>query len=53
VAHARAYDAESHVQAMDIEGIDVGILYGTRGLVDVTGTVGLPAPASVRHHRLP
>ncbi|HEV8143604.1 MAG TPA: amidohydrolase family protein [Methylomirabilota bacterium] len=31
VAHARAYDAESHVQAMDIEGIDVGVLYGTRG----------------------
>ena len=31
VAHSRAYDAESHVQAMDIEGIDVGILYGTRG----------------------
>ncbi len=31
VAHAREYDAESHVQAMDIEGIDVGILYGTRG----------------------
>ena len=30
-AHARAYDAESHVQAMDIEGIDVGVLYGTRG----------------------
>lgn len=31
VAHARDYDAESHVQAMDIEGIDVAILYGTRG----------------------
>jgi predicted TIM-barrel fold metal-dependent hydrolase len=31
VAHARAYDAESHVQAMDIEGVDVGVLYGTRG----------------------
>ena len=31
VAHGRAYDAESHVQAMDIEGIDVGVLYGTRG----------------------
>jgi predicted TIM-barrel fold metal-dependent hydrolase len=31
VAHAREYDAQSHVQAMDIEGIDVGILYGTRG----------------------
>jgi uncharacterized protein len=31
IAHARGYDAESHVQAMDIEGIDVGILYGTRG----------------------
>jgi uncharacterized protein len=30
-AHARAYDAESHVQAMDIEGIDVAVLYGTRG----------------------
>jgi predicted TIM-barrel fold metal-dependent hydrolase len=31
VARARAYDALSHVQAMDIEGIDVAILYGTRG----------------------
>src|SRR5256886_10626039 len=31
VAHARGYDAESHVRAMDIEGIDVAILYGTRG----------------------
>src|SRR5437879_7283605 len=31
VAHARGYDAASHVQAMDIEGIDVAVLYGTRG----------------------
>ncbi|MBI4241252.1 MAG: amidohydrolase, partial [Candidatus Rokubacteria bacterium] len=31
VAIARGYDAESHLQAMDIEGIDVAILYGTRG----------------------
>src|SRR5262249_30584357 len=31
VAMARGYDAESHLMAMDIEGIDVGILYGTRG----------------------
>jgi predicted TIM-barrel fold metal-dependent hydrolase len=31
VAMARGYDAESHVMAMDIEGIDVGVLYGTRG----------------------
>jgi predicted TIM-barrel fold metal-dependent hydrolase len=31
VAHARGYDAESHLQAMDIEGIDVAVLYGTRG----------------------
>jgi predicted TIM-barrel fold metal-dependent hydrolase len=31
IAHARGYDPESHVQAMDIEGIDVGVLYGTRG----------------------
>ena len=31
VAHARGYDPESHVAAMDIEGIDVGVLYGTRG----------------------
>ena len=30
-AAARGYDAQSHLQAMDIEGIDVGILYGTRG----------------------
>ena len=25
------YDARSHLQAMDIEGIDVGVLFGTRG----------------------
>ena len=31
VAHARGYDAETHLQAMDIEGIDVAVLYGTRG----------------------
>jgi predicted TIM-barrel fold metal-dependent hydrolase len=31
VAAARGYDAESHLGAMDIEGIDVGVLYGTRG----------------------
>jgi uncharacterized protein len=31
VAAARGYDAVSHLQAMDIEGIDVAILYGTRG----------------------
>jgi predicted TIM-barrel fold metal-dependent hydrolase len=31
IAHARGYDAPSHIEAMDIEGIDVGILYGTRG----------------------
>jgi predicted TIM-barrel fold metal-dependent hydrolase len=31
IAHARGYDAESHVQAMDIEGIDVAVMYGTRG----------------------
>jgi predicted TIM-barrel fold metal-dependent hydrolase len=31
VAHARGYDAASHLTAMDIEGIDVAILYGTRG----------------------
>jgi len=31
VAHARRYDAESHLMAMDIEGIDVAVLYGTRG----------------------
>ena len=31
VAHARGYDPASHVQAMDIEGIDVAVLYGTRG----------------------
>jgi predicted TIM-barrel fold metal-dependent hydrolase len=28
---ARGYDAETHLMAMDIEGIDVGVLYGTRG----------------------
>src|SRR2546427_7876600 len=31
VAHARGYDPESHLAAMDIEGIDVAVLYGTRG----------------------
>jgi predicted TIM-barrel fold metal-dependent hydrolase len=31
VAHARGYDSETHVQAMDIEGIDVAVIYGTRG----------------------
>jgi predicted TIM-barrel fold metal-dependent hydrolase len=31
VAHARGYDAASHLQAMDIEGIDVAVIYGTRG----------------------
>jgi predicted TIM-barrel fold metal-dependent hydrolase len=31
VAAERGYDAPSHLQAMDIEGIDVAILYGTRG----------------------
>lgn len=31
VAYARGFDAESHIQAMDIEGIDVAVLYGTRG----------------------
>jgi len=31
VAHSRGYDPASHVQAMDIEGIDVAVLYGTRG----------------------
>jgi predicted TIM-barrel fold metal-dependent hydrolase len=31
MAHARGYDAASHVTAMDIEGIDVAVIYGTRG----------------------
>ena len=31
VAAARKYDAESHLGAMEIEGIDVAVLYGTRG----------------------
>jgi predicted TIM-barrel fold metal-dependent hydrolase len=31
VAAAHGYDAPSHLTAMDIEGIDVAILYGTRG----------------------
>src|SRR2546428_9227599 len=31
VAHARGYDSESHVAAMDIEGIDVAVICGTRG----------------------
>jgi len=31
VAFARGYDPETHLVAMDIEGIDVAVLYGTRG----------------------
>jgi predicted TIM-barrel fold metal-dependent hydrolase len=31
IAHARGYDSQTHVQAMDIEGIDVAVIYGTRG----------------------
>jgi predicted TIM-barrel fold metal-dependent hydrolase len=31
IAHARGYDSQSHVAAMDIEGIDVAVIYGTRG----------------------
>jgi predicted TIM-barrel fold metal-dependent hydrolase len=31
VAQARGYDPESHLQAMDLEGIDVAVIYGTRG----------------------
>jgi uncharacterized protein len=31
VAAARGYDGPSHLAAMDIEGIDVAVLYGTRG----------------------
>ena len=31
VARARGYDATSTLQAMDIEGIDVAVMYGTRG----------------------
>jgi predicted TIM-barrel fold metal-dependent hydrolase len=31
VAMARGYDAATHLMAMDIEGIDVAIIYGTRG----------------------
>jgi predicted TIM-barrel fold metal-dependent hydrolase len=31
LALARHYDAETHLMAMDIEGIDVAVLYGTRG----------------------
>ena len=31
VAHARGYDAATHLEAMDIEGIDVAVIYGTRG----------------------
>ena len=30
-ARSRAFDSETHVQAMDIEGVDLGVLYGTRG----------------------
>ena len=30
-ARLREYDPQSHLEAMDIEGIDVGVLYGTRG----------------------
>src|SRR5262249_54828267 len=31
VARARGFDAESTLTAMDIEGIDVAVMYGTRG----------------------
>src|SRR5215475_12904655 len=31
IAHDRGYDSETHVGAMDIEGIDVAVIYGTRG----------------------
>jgi predicted TIM-barrel fold metal-dependent hydrolase len=31
IAHARGYDSATHLQAMDIEGIDVAVIYGTRG----------------------
>jgi predicted TIM-barrel fold metal-dependent hydrolase len=31
LAMARKYDAETHLMAMDIEGIDVAVIYGTRG----------------------
>src|SRR5687768_5554027 len=31
VARARGYDSTSTLQAMDIEGIDVAVMYGTRG----------------------
>ena len=31
IAHARGYDAATHLEAMDIEGIDVAVIYGTRG----------------------
>jgi len=30
-ALAREFDAETHIEAMDIEGVDVGIVYSTRG----------------------
>ena len=31
IARSRGYDPASHIEAMDIEGVDVGVLYGTRG----------------------
>ena len=31
LAHSRGYDSATHLQAMDIEGIDVAVIYGTRG----------------------
>lgn len=31
LAKARGFDPETHLMAMDIEGIDVGVLYATRG----------------------
>ena len=30
-ARARGYDPQSYIEAMDIEGVDVGVLFGTRG----------------------
>ena len=31
LALERGFDPETHIQAMDIEGVDIGVLYSTRG----------------------
>ncbi|PYO55112.1 MAG: hypothetical protein DMD83_20980 [Candidatus Rokuibacteriota bacterium] len=50
VAAARGYDARTHLEAMDIEGIDVAILYGTRGRQVLMHDDMEPALAAAAHN---